>query len=201
MIATCHPEARLRGVPLRRALIALSASLLAHFLIAGGWGDSGAARTMATALAPLQARLELIPAVLPSAENPEGSLLSTTVQPTELSRRAAPAVATAVEQPSASAAAAGPDLRFYLARELDRYPSPLSTLSLGNDHGTAGSVRLQVGIDETGRVVDAAVIDTDPSGALERLTRERVLAMPFAPAWRDGRPVKSRVLLVLGRDS
>jgi TonB family protein len=201
MIAICHPEARLRGVPLRRVLIALCASLLAHFLIAGGWGGSGAARTMTVALAPLQARLELIPAVLPSAENPGDSLTSTTAQPAELPRRAAPPVATAVEQPPAGAAAAGPDLRFYLAHELDRYPSPLSTLSLGNDRGIAGSVRLQVSIDAAGRVVDVAVIGTDPSGALERLARDRVLAMPFAPAWRDGRPVKSRVLLVLGRDS
>lgn len=201
MIATCHPEACLRGIPLRRALIALCASLLAHFLIAGGWGGSGAARTMASAPEPLQARLELIPAVLPSVEISEGSPPGATVRPTALPRRAVPAVAAAVEQPPAGAATGGPDLRFYLARELDRYPSPLSTLSLGDDRGTAGSVRLQVSIDETGRVVDAAVMDTDPSGALERLARERVLAMPFAPAWRDGRPVKSRVLLVLGRDT
>lgn len=200
MIAARHSEARLRGVPVRRMLIALGASLLVHFLIAGGWGGAGAARTVATVLAPLQARLELIPAVLPSAEKPDSSPVSTMVQPTELSRRATLAVAAAVERPPAGAAASGPDLRFYLARELDQYPSPLSTLSLGNDRGTGG-VRLQVGIDETGRVVDAAVVDTDPSGELERLARERVLATPFAPAWRDGRPVKSRVLLVLGRDT
>ncbi len=109
-----------------------------------------------------------------------------------------PAVAAAAERPPAGAAASGPDLRFYLARELDQYPLPLSTLNLGN---AVGGVRLRVSIDETGRVVDAAVIDTDPSGELERLARERVLATPFAPAWRDGRPVKSRVLLVLGRDA
>lgn len=197
MIAARHPEARLRGVPVRRMLIALVASLLVHSLIAGGWGGSGAARTVATVLAPLQARLELIPAVSPSAEKPDGSPVSTMVQPTELSRHAVPAVVAAVERPPAGAAASGPDLRFYLARELDQYPLPLSTLNLGN---AVGGVRLRVSIDETGRVVDAAVIDTDPSGELERLARERVLATPFAPAWRDGRPVKSRVLLVLGRD-
>jgi len=63
----------------------------------------------------------------------------------------------------------------------------------------AGSARLWVSIDQTGRVVEAAVIDADPPGEFERLARERVLATLFVPARRDGRPVKSRVLLVLGR--
>lgn len=197
MIAARHPEVRLRGVPVRRMLIALGASLLVHFLIAGDWGGSGAARTVTTVLAPLQARLELIPAVLPSSEKTDNPPVSISSQPTELLRRAAPTVAAAVEQPPAGAAASGPDLRFYLARELDQYPSPLATLSPGNDRGTADGVRLWVSIDETGRVVDAAVIDADPPGEFGRLARERVLATPFVPARRDGRPVKSRILLVL----
>ena len=99
-----------------------------------------------------------------------------------------------MEQSPAGTADSGPDLRFYLARELDQYPSPLSALHLDN-----GSVRLWVSIDQTGRVVEVAVIDADPPGEFETLARERVLATRFAPAWRDGRPVKSRVLLVLGR--
>lgn len=196
MIAARHPEVRLRGVPVRRVLIALGASLLAHFLVVG-WSGSGKARSVADALAPLQARLELNPVVPPSAEKNDHPPVSMTAPPAALPRRAAPPVAAAVEQPPAGAAAAGPDLRFYLARELDQYPSPLSTLGPGDDRGTAGSVRLWVSIDETGRVVDAVVIDTDPSGEFGRLARERVLATSFVSARRDGRPVKSRILLVL----
>lgn len=185
------------GVPGRRMLIALGLSLLVHFLMVGGWGASGAARTTAVAV-PLQARLEPMPAALPALAAVDTSPAATAPQPERPVRRAAIATSAAAvpELPPAGAAASGPDLRFYLARELDQYPSPLSVLRLDN-----GSVRLWVSIDQAGRVVDAAVIDADPPGELETLARERVLATRFVPAQRDGRPVKSRVLLVLGRGS
>lgn len=175
-------------VPLRRMVIALGVSLLVHYLLVGGWG-SGTTPVAPVAIS-LQARLEPVPAPLPAPEQSESLPDSTNLKPEPLPRRASPA-ATAQ-----SADGAGLDLRFYLARELDQYPSPLSTLHLGQ--GYRGSARLWVSIDQTGRVLEAAVIDADPPGEFERLARERVLATPFAPAWRDGRPVKSRVLLVLG---
>lgn len=196
MIAARHPEARLHGVPVRRVLIALGASLLVHFLVVG-W--SGSARGVADVMVPLQARLEPNPVVPPSAEKNDHPPVSMTVPPAELSRRTAPIVAATVKQPPAGVATGGTDPRFYLARELDQYPSPLSTLSPGDDPGTAGSVRLWVSIDEAGRVVDAAVIDPDPPGESGQLARERVLATSFVSARRDGRPVKSRILLVLRR--
>jgi len=209
MVAVSH-SALQRDVPARRILIALGVSLLAHFLLVGYRGGSGAAHTAATELKPLQARLEWMPEALPppaEADIPPliapipapVTTLVTTVPPPVISPRRLPVTApvVAVEHLPASAAASGPDLRFYLARELDRYPSPLTTLSLDDGRGTAVGVRLWVSIDQTGRVVDVAVIDADPPGEFERLARERVLATRFVPAERDGRPVKSRILLVL----
>lgn len=170
-------------------------SLLVHFLMVGGWGAS-ATRPPTTIIVPLQARLEPAPVALPPSAAADIPLVSAAPHPAVSSRRTPPASAAVavVEQSPAGTAASGPDLRFYLARELDQYPSPLSALRLDN-----GSVRLWVSIDQTGRVVDAAVIDADPPGEIERWARERVLATRFVPAQRDGRPVKSRVLLVLGR--
>ena len=188
-------------------LIALGISLLAHFLIVGGWGGSGVVRTAATVLAPLQARLEPMSAVVSPPEEDTSAIhdthdipLVTAPAPAAASRRVSPATkaAAAIEPSPADAAASGPGLRFYLARELDQYPSPLSALRLDNGRG-AGSVRLWVSIDQTGRVVDAAVIDADSPSEFERQARERVLATPFVPARRDGHPVKSRILLVLGQ--
>lgn len=185
------------GVPVRRMLIALVASLLVHFLMVGGWSGSGAARTT-VAVVPLQARLEPLPAALPPSIVADSLPVRADPQPAVSTHRALPAIvaAAAVEQSPAGAAASGPDLRFYLARELDQYPSPLSALSLDSGRGRA---RLWVSIDQTGRVVEAAVIDAEPPGEFESQARERVLATPFVPAWRDGRPVKSRILLVLGQ--
>jgi len=216
MVAVRH-SAMQRDLPARRILIALGVSLLAHFLLVGHRGGSGAAHTAATVLKPLQARLEWMPEALPppaEADIPPlitplitpipmpVTTLVTTVQPPVISPRRLPVTApvAAVEPSPASAAASGPDLRFYLARELDRYPSPLTTLSLDDGRGTAGGVRLWVSIDQTGRVVDVAVIDADPPGEFEHLARERLLAMRFVPAERDGRPVKSRILLVMRQD-
>lgn len=196
MIAARHSEACTRGIPVRRMLIALGASLLVHFLIAG-WSGSGKARGAADAPVRLQARLESNPVVLPSAGKNDQPPVRMAVSPAELPRRTAPVAAATVRQ---SAGAAATDPRFYLARELDRYPSPLSALDPGGDGAATGSVRLWVSIDEAGRVVDAAVIDPDPPGESGRLARERVLATSFISAWRDGRPVKSRVLLVLRRN-
>lgn len=183
------------GVPGRRIGVALGLSLLAHFLLVGGWGAPGTG-SPTTMVIPLQARLEPAPAALPPPAVADIPLVSDAPRPAVSSRRTSPAgtAAAAVEQSPAGTAASGPDLRFYLARELDQYPSPLSALRLDD-----GSVRLWVSIDQTGRVVDAAVIDADPPGEIEMLARERVLATRFVPAQRDGRTVKSRVLLVLGR--
>lgn len=185
------------GFPLRRMLIALGASLLVHVLLAGGWGSGKG--SAASAVAPFQARLEMLSAELPPSAVVDIPRVTTAPQPAILPRRASPAavsVVAAVEPLPGGAAGSGPDLRFYLARELDRYPSPLSALSLDHDRGT-GSVRLWVSIDQAGRVIDVTVIDADPPGEFERLAREQVLVTRFAPAWRDGRPVKSRILLVL----
>jgi len=184
-----------RHLPLRRMLIALGASLCVHFLIVGGWGGAGAARTIEIVLAPLQARLQPMTGILPP--------LAEVDTPSEITRpqpAASPQLAAAPGQSPSRASASGQDLRFYLARELDRYPSPLSALGLHREKdGGTGSARLWVSIDQAGRVVDVTVIDANPPGELEHLARERVLATRFMPAWRDGRPVKSRVLLVLGQ--
>lgn len=175
--------------------VALGLSLLAHFLMVGGWGASGTG-SPTTIIVPLQARLEPAPAALPPSAVSDIPPVSVALRPAASPRRTLPVSAAAVvEQSPAGTAGSGSDLRFYLARELDQYPSPLSALYLDN-----GRVRLWVSIDQTGRVVDAAVIDADPPGEFETLAQERVLATRFVPAWRDGRPVKSRVLLVLGLD-
>lgn len=177
----------------RRLLIALGASLLVHYLIAGGWNGAGGAQR--AAVPPLQARLE------PRDQSTIEPAFSATPDPT--ARLAPPAAAQparvrATPRPAAPQAAtdfsSGSDTRFYLARELDEYPAPLAPLQLP---GAAGSVRLWVSIDRAGQVVDVAVVDAEPPDMFEQRARDLVLATQFAPARKAGNPVKSRVLLVL----
>ncbi|HEY7657685.1 MAG TPA: hypothetical protein VH881_12515 [Burkholderiales bacterium] len=89
-----------------------------------------------------------------------------------------------------------PDPRYYLARELDSYPRPLSPLRFGRPaDSSAEEVLLEILVDERGVVQD--VISARPaerSRADEEL-RAMLAATPFLPARKDGRLVKSRLVL------
>lgn len=182
----------------RRLIIALGASVLVHYVVAGAW--RGGAPQSAGSQTAIAARLEA-PADAPllrdapgtGAASPPAAIQTWSGVP-QLARHALrPA------QPAVAAAQPGPDHRVYLARELDRYPAPVAALSLdaGAGGASAGSVRLWVSIDQAGQVTDIAVIDAEPPAAFDAVARERLLGMRFSPAYKDDRPVKSRVLLVL----
>lgn len=115
-----------------------------------------------------------------------------------VARPVQPAASTITEvQPAASSGSNIPDPRVYPARELDRYPFPLAPLDLRGTGGRPGPVRVWVGIDLVGNVVDVAVVDVDPSGVLQRQLREQLVAVQFMPGIKDERPVRSRILLEL----
>lgn len=195
------PDARW---PWRRLLTALMASAVGHYLIVDGWQPSGGSPQLSVAAPQLQARLE-IPEALPAA--PEKTIAE--VSPAEwLEKQAAvprparvapaipPAAATTVGSPE-NPGATGPDLRIYGARELDRYPVPLTPLDLRTGQGRSGIARFWVNIDSTGYAVEAELIAGDLPALLTASARELLLAARFAPGVKDERPVKSRILLEL----
>jgi len=190
--------------PRRRLLVAIGASVLVHALIADGWRPSGGARQDAAVLTQLQARLEAPtePQLVTAAEGPQmppglAPAKPTAQAPVPAQRERTRASAASGNPSAAGAGAAAPDPRFYAARELDRYPLPLTPLDLRTAMSGAGSVRLWLSIDLAGNVVDVVVIDADPSAAVASIAREHVLTTRFLPAVKDGRAVKSRILLEL----
>lgn len=104
----------------------------------------------------------------------------------------APSVALAVPR----------DPTWYSARELDELPRPLRpirpprTIAPAQD-SAPGRVVLQLAIDETGTVTDAAIVDADPPGALAARAVAAGREARFRPGTKGGRIVKSRVLLEL----
>ena len=93
-----------------------------------------------------------------------------------------------------------PDPTYYSARDLDVYPRPAAPLDLDRlARGVAGSATgrftLALLIDEGGVVTEIAVIETEPPGRLEEELRSALAAARFLPGQKDGRAVKSRVLL------
>lgn len=171
-------------VPGGRFRLALGLSVLAHVLLAGSWGGGGGGTVVLQG--PLQARLDAAPAMASDAVFADEPVAATMrVQP-ERSRTGGDRPVPAAAVPGSDAAGADP--RFYLARELDQYPA---APELGQAAAVA-HVRVWVGIDQQGRVVDVA--PADPGHPVADV-RERLLAVRFVPARKDGRPVKSRVLM------
>ncbi len=193
------------SAPEQRLIIALAASLLAHYIVAGIW-RGGASQTAASQSA-IAARLEVPESateVLLLRGEPAISGESSPAVMNELFN--APQRVRRVERAARlvnASAPAGPDMRVYLARELDRYPVPVAALSLNSETSGAptGSVRLWVSIDQAGRVTDIEVIDTGSPGALDAVVRERLRGTRFSPAYKDEKAVKSRVLLILRHSS
>jgi len=92
------------------------------------------------------------------------------------------------------------DPTYYSARELDSYPRPVAPLNFGHTAGTTpdgvpGRAQLLLQINEHGTVDRVSIVETALPGDLEDELRAMLAATRFVPARKDGRPVKSRVLL------
>jgi protein TonB len=113
--------------------------------------------------------------------------------------RAAPA-ATGLSQESNAAATLtllpAPDPTYYSARDLDTYPRPVAPLDLDRVAADAGtSIRLSLLIDEGGSVNEIKLVEPAAQGPLQEAVRGVLAATRFIPGRKDGRAVKSRVLL------
>ena len=94
-----------------------------------------------------------------------------------------------------------PDPGYYPARELDDYPRPLAPLRIDRLAGDgAGETRLEVLIDERGIVRDVTVTAPAASARVGEALRAVLAATRFLPAQKDGRAVRSRILLSVGFD-
>ncbi len=102
----------------------------------------------------------------------------------------------AVETPSVLLA----DPVHYAARDLDIFPRTKSPIAPAFPNaaiaaGNSGFVTLHVLIDEAGRVVRADVVDAAPDGMFEEAAQRAITEAAFYPAQKDGRIVRSRVLV------
>jgi protein TonB len=94
------------------------------------------------------------------------------------------------------------DLQWYEARDLDTYPRALSSLDAPYPLGAQidavrGTVTLLLSIDESGRVRDASVVSAEPPGYFETAALASAREAQFAPAEKDGHPVRSKIIVKL----
>ena len=92
------------------------------------------------------------------------------------------------------------DLTWYPAKQVDVHPAALHPIKpdypdKAAEQGVEGSVVLLLLIDEAGRVKEATVAEANPEGYFEASALDAFRPARFVPAQRQGRAVKSRVLI------
>jgi protein TonB len=110
--------------------------------------------------------------------------------------------------PSAPAAAPAPaaaitsavDLTYYSARDLDVQPRALREIEPdyprdADRQRLSGRVRLQLKLEADGRISDIDVVSATPPGVFEESSIKAFRDARFAPAQKNGRPVRARVVI------
>ena len=92
------------------------------------------------------------------------------------------------------------DPTYYAAKQLDVYPLPLTEIKFDYPESAAaeridGRLLMLLLIDEFGVVNEASVVEAHPEGYFEESALAVFRATRFSPAQKQGRPVKSRVLM------
>lgn len=131
----------------------------------------------------------------PSVEPPAEPAVRAEPEPPPVAVEAVPAVAisTAV------------DLTYYTARELDVQPRALRTIELvypveADRQRLSGTVRLQLKVEADGRVSEVEVVSATLPGVFEASAVQAFRAARFAPAQKDGRPVRAQMLIEVTYD-
>ena len=161
---------------------------------------------------PILARIRAVPAATEHAPAPPAEKRARTVvhpatdgpAPSQPSVVAASPV-TYVPQVAAEALPAVEmpllaDPTWYPAAELDVFPVALAPVrptypQAAADAGLAGEVTLLLLIDDAGHVRDSAVLDAQPPNTFEEAALAALRAARFRPGQRDGREVRSRILV------
>ena len=202
-----------------RLIFALVVSLAVHFavvlLIQGKPMHADG-----TNAAPLIARLEPVKDIRLDASSVEEPVQPTIQPAADNSAAGETASADPVGAPSSSVPQAAPqsasnvldipvirDPTYYAARFLDEYPKPLRPIEprfpeqATISRISGGTVTLLLLIDEDGVLRDISVVEAQPESIFDEAALAAFHDMRFAPARKDGRAVRSRVLVTVGFES
>jgi len=123
---------------------------------------------------------------------------ATTAQPAAPAPAASPPAATA-PMPGVTIASAV-DLTYYSARDVDVHPRALREIvpdypADADRQRLSGKVRLQLRLEADGRVSDIDIESATPPGLFEDSAIRAFRDARFAPAQKNGRPVRALVLI------
>jgi protein TonB len=211
------PLSLLSPAPVARLAAAVAASALAHWVLLTSLLPDAPWRTgvIRTGPASITVRIAPLPAPVPRepvSPDPEphrapepvatapGSVARLqSAQERGPARSSASAPQTSSERIDPDSVFRGPDPNYYAARDLDGFPRPLTPLRIDYPPGSAaGEIRFEILIDEHGVVRDINFQGSAELGSTHESLRGTLMATLFIPAIKDGRAVKSRIVLSVG---
>jgi protein TonB len=208
------------GAGRTRLAPALAVSLLFHIWLVAGMAFDVPGRSSPPPVLPFTALLQPLAVVSDSETRPEQNVASPEpdrVQPPpSRSRAKSPASHESVaEEYNRKGAAHAPLKRdeteglalqpaqsadtYYAAHDLDVYPVPRGPLKLDYPESAAqavsGRVLVMLALNEAGIVDAVAIVKSEPQGYFEDAARGALGVARFFPAQKNGRAVKSRILV------
>lgn len=117
----------------------------------------------------------------------------------------APAETQPAAVPPAVAITSAVDLTYYSVRDLDQPPRALREIvpdypAAADRQRLSGTVRLRLELEADGRISNIDVVSAVPPGVFDESAVKALRETRFAPAQRNGRPVRARVLIDLVYD-
>jgi TonB family protein len=94
-----------------------------------------------------------------------------------------------------------PDPGYYPVAALDVLPAPREPLRLGRELPASHRLRLLTYIDASGRVTGVSVLESDVSEERNLVAQRALREADFNPARKDGRAVRSEVVIELAAGS
>lgn len=141
------------------------------------------------------------PVVVPerSAE-PEPEATGEPADPAPAEPQPSPALASAASPSPDALITTAVDLTYYSARDLDVQPRALREIvpdypADADRRRLSGKVRLQLQLEADGRISDLDVVSGSPPGVFEASATRAFREARFAPAQKNGRPVRARVVI------
>jgi protein TonB len=195
-----------KRLPQQRFAIALIVSALLHSALSGSVTQGISSRKLSALPTPSAVHVRLVPHEPESREtaqrNAEPSAHALTgIAPARRTVDSALSVQTDSAPVESDMGLEASDPNYYTARQLDVYPALATALDFrlsGSGAGDArGRVLVLVDIDASGTVVAVNVVEAEPAGSFEDDARRAFQSAQFRPALKNGRPVKSRILVQL----
>lgn len=128
----------------------------------------------------------------PAAVSPERTAAGEALDASDVAASAAAAPTLAI--------ASAVDLTYYSARELDVQPRALRGIvpdypPEADRERLSGKVRLALKLEADGRIGGIEILSAEPPGVFDASARDAFRDARFAPAQKDGRPVRARVVV------